>query len=144
MASSVDHKDHLEAAHLAGEAGRLLVRLRMGIGETMTADEARNRGDAESHEFLAQEISRLHPEDGLLSEEGKDDLTRLTRDRVWIIDPLDGTRESVNLLGTIGPFMSRLPIEVGRSSEPSRYPDLESSCRLPIRRMQTARMVLCD
>lgn len=93
MASSVDHKDHLEAAHLAGEAGRLLVRLRTGIGETMTADEARNRGDAESHEFLAQEISRLHPEDGLLSEEGKDDLRRLARDRVWIIDPLDGTRE---------------------------------------------------
>ena len=49
MASSVDHTDHPEAAHLAGEAGRLLARLRTGIGETMTADEARNRGDARSH-----------------------------------------------------------------------------------------------
>lgn len=144
MASSVDHKDHLEAAHLVGEAGRLLVRLRTGIGETMTADEARNRGDAESHEFLAQEISRLHPGDGLLSEEGRDDLRRLALDRVWIIDPLDGTREFGEPPRDDWAVHVALAHRGGRSSEPARYPDLESSCRLPIRRMQTARMVLCD
>ncbi|MGH9445018.1 MAG: 3'(2'),5'-bisphosphate nucleotidase CysQ [Terriglobia bacterium] len=35
------------------------------------------------------------PGEGWLSEESADDLTRLSRDRVWVVDPLDGTREFV-------------------------------------------------
>jgi 3'(2'), 5'-bisphosphate nucleotidase len=46
-----------------------------------------------SHEFLVAELARLRPADVVLSEEGKDDLGRLAATRVWIVDPLDGTRE---------------------------------------------------
>jgi 3'(2'), 5'-bisphosphate nucleotidase len=46
-----------------------------------------------SHEFLAAELGRLRPTDAVLSEEGKDDRERLSASRVWIVDPLDGTRE---------------------------------------------------
>jgi 3'(2'), 5'-bisphosphate nucleotidase len=53
----------------------------------------RNAGDRQSHEFLMAELARKRPDDAVLSEEGIDDKARLTADRVWIVDPLDGTRE---------------------------------------------------
>ena len=56
-------------------------------------DRLRKAGDLLAHEFLIAELARLRPEDAVLSEEGKDDLARLAADRVWIVDPLDGTRE---------------------------------------------------
>jgi len=62
----------------------------MGFGEP---DALRDAGDQHSHEFLAAELERLRPQDVVLSEEGRDDRTRLDADRVWIVDPLDGTRE---------------------------------------------------
>jgi len=78
------------AHDLAAEAGRLLLELRAGGGEP---DSLRKAGDRQSHEFLAAELARLRPADAVLSEEGRDDAARLTADRVWIVDPLDGTRE---------------------------------------------------
>jgi 3'(2'), 5'-bisphosphate nucleotidase len=53
----------------------------------------RNAGDRQSHEFLMAELARKRPDDAVLSEEGIDDKARLIADRVWIVDPLDGTRE---------------------------------------------------
>jgi 3'(2'), 5'-bisphosphate nucleotidase len=53
----------------------------------------RNAGDRQSHEFLMAELAKARPDDAVLSEEGIDDKARLTADRVWIVDPLDGTRE---------------------------------------------------
>src|SRR5690606_26054797 len=50
-------------------------------------------GDRRSHELLAAELAAARPEDAVLSEEGVADLARLRAPRVWIIDPLDGTRE---------------------------------------------------
>jgi len=50
-------------------------------------------GDAFSHGFLVSSLAALRPADAVLSEEGRDDLGRLIADRVWIVDPLDGTRE---------------------------------------------------
>jgi 3'(2'), 5'-bisphosphate nucleotidase len=85
--------DHLEAARLAGEAGRLLLELRTGINAGLSPDEARHEGDKRSHQFLARAIAELYPHDGLLSEEGADNTERLRCERVWIVDPLDGTRE---------------------------------------------------
>src|SRR6185437_13799492 len=55
--------------------------------------ELRNAGDRQSHEFLMAELAKTRPNDAVLSEEGIDDKARLTADRVWIVDPLDGTRE---------------------------------------------------
>jgi 3'(2'), 5'-bisphosphate nucleotidase len=48
--------------------------------------------------FLVKELRRMFPEDGILSEEEHDDIGRLSRSRVWIIDPLDGTMEFINHL----------------------------------------------
>jgi 3'(2'), 5'-bisphosphate nucleotidase len=78
------------ARDLASEAGGLLLALRAGGGEP---DALRKAGDRQSHEFLAGQLSQLRPGDAVLSEEGRDDLARLAADRVWIVDPLDGTKE---------------------------------------------------
>jgi 3'(2'), 5'-bisphosphate nucleotidase len=86
MASDDDHL----ARDLAVVAGHRLVDLRARGG---TADELRKAGDRASHEFLTAELARLRPGDAVLSEEGADDPARLSADRVWIVDPLDGTRE---------------------------------------------------
>src|SRR5215469_14436215 len=56
-------------------------------------EELRAAGDRQSHEFLVSELARARPGDAVLSEEGRDDPARLAADRVWIVDPLDGTRE---------------------------------------------------
>jgi 3'(2'), 5'-bisphosphate nucleotidase len=50
-------------------------------------------GDRASHEWLMTELAVRFPDDAVLSEEGKDDPARLDSRRVWIVDPLDGTRE---------------------------------------------------
>src|ERR1039458_7034398 len=65
----------------------------MGINAGLSPDQARHEGDQRSHQFLARAIAELYPEDGLLSEEGADSTERLGRQRVWVVDPLDGTRE---------------------------------------------------
>jgi 3'(2'), 5'-bisphosphate nucleotidase len=80
------------ARWLAQRAGDLLLKLREEIGH---ADPAalRAAGDRLSHELLVEQLERWRPADAVLSEEGADDLARLRAERVWIIDPLDGTRE---------------------------------------------------
>lgn len=57
------------------------------------ADELRKRGDALAHALIAARLAEHRPDDALLSEEGKDDESRLAAQRVWIVDPLDGTWE---------------------------------------------------
>src|ERR1700734_3469666 len=85
--------DHGLARELAGEAGRRLLELRAGGGFSGEPDLLRKAGDRQSHEFLTAELARRRPGDVVLSEEGADDPARLTAERVWIVDPLDGTRE---------------------------------------------------
>lgn len=82
--------DHALAADLAERAGRLLLELRAAGGDPGVLRKA---GDRQSHEFLMAELAKARPGDAVLSEEGIDDKARLTADRVWIVDPLDGTRE---------------------------------------------------
>ncbi len=78
------------ARELAAEAGRRLLALRASGGDP---DALRAAGDRRSHEFLTAELARHRPGDAVLSEEGLDDPGRLAAERVWIVDPLDGTRE---------------------------------------------------
>jgi 3'(2'), 5'-bisphosphate nucleotidase len=78
------------AADLAREAGNRLLALRAGGGDPT---ELRKAGDRLSHEFLTEQLAAHRPGDAVLSEEGSDDRARLSADRVWIVDPLDGTRE---------------------------------------------------
>jgi len=82
--------DHALARDLAAEAGRRLLELRARGGEP---DLLRKAGDRLSHEFLTAALADRRPGDVVLSEEGADDPARLTARRVWIVDPLDGTRE---------------------------------------------------
>jgi 3'(2'), 5'-bisphosphate nucleotidase len=82
--------DHGLARDLAAEAGRRLLELRAQGGEP---DLLRKAGDRLSHEFLTAALAARRPGDAVLSEEGADDPARLTARRVWIVDPLDGTRE---------------------------------------------------
>jgi 3'(2'), 5'-bisphosphate nucleotidase len=83
--------DHQLAAELAAHSAELLRALRAsGIDDP---DVLRKQGDRRSHELLAAELAARRPADGVLSEEGKDSARRLGTRRVWIVDPLDGTRE---------------------------------------------------
>lgn len=84
--------DHRLAARLATEAGRLL----LGVREEFAGADASDRkaaGDRRSHEFLMEALATERPDDAVLSEEGADDPVRLRSERVWIVDPVDGTRE---------------------------------------------------
>ena len=79
------------AAHLAECAGRILLEVRAsGMFEGKALG---NAGDETANEFLCHAIRAKRPEDGLLSEEEKDSNARLGETRVWIVDPVDGTRE---------------------------------------------------
>jgi 3'(2'), 5'-bisphosphate nucleotidase len=82
--------DHVLARDLARQAGLRLLELRAGGGEP---DLLRKSGDRQSHEFLMAALAGARPGDVVLSEEGADSPARLSADRVWIVDPLDGTRE---------------------------------------------------
>ncbi|MCW1402777.1 3'(2'),5'-bisphosphate nucleotidase CysQ [Novosphingobium sp. MW5] len=79
------------AVHLAEVAGRLLIEVRAaGIFSPKALGKA---GDQTANQFLVHAIREQRPDDGLLSEEEKDNFERLAHSRVWIIDPVDGTRE---------------------------------------------------
>jgi 3'(2'), 5'-bisphosphate nucleotidase len=80
------------ASDLATRAGHLLLQLRARMGFD-DPGALRSAGDQHSHEFLMAELTKIRPGDVVLSEEGADDLARLDADRVWIVDPLDGTSE---------------------------------------------------
>jgi 3'(2'), 5'-bisphosphate nucleotidase len=79
------------AAHLAEVAGKLLLQVR---ASNLFSDKALGKaGDATANQFLVHALREVRPQDGLLSEEMKDDGARLKHSRVWIVDPVDGTRE---------------------------------------------------
>ena len=82
------------AARLAIEAGHLLVRVRDELTRAgAPALQVMDTGDLMSHRFLAEELAAARPDDAVLSEEGYEDPRRFNTDRVWIVDPLDGTSE---------------------------------------------------
>jgi len=79
------------AAHLAEVAGKLLIEVRRsGVLSLKALGKA---GDATANQFLVHALREQRPDDGLLSEESKDTDERLGKARVWIVDPVDGTRE---------------------------------------------------
>jgi 3'(2'), 5'-bisphosphate nucleotidase len=80
------------ARDLATQAGELLVALRASMGFDDPA-ELRAAGDKQSHDMLVAALAGMRPNDAVLSEEGADDRSRLSADRLWIVDPLDGTSE---------------------------------------------------
>ncbi len=82
--------DHVLAEWLATVAGERLLEVR---GEGLEGRELKDAGDRAAHDLLMTLLAAHRPDDAVLSEEGKDDKARLAAKRVWIVDPLDGTRE---------------------------------------------------
>lgn len=79
------------AFRLAEKAGRILLQVR---GSRLFEGKALGKaGDQTANRFLVEALKAQRPDDGLLSEEEKDSCERLGKERVWIIDPVDGTRE---------------------------------------------------
>jgi 3'(2'), 5'-bisphosphate nucleotidase len=78
--------DHALAADVARAAGDLLLDLR-------ARGASKDDGDRRSNDLILGMLRDARPDDAILSEESKDDLIRIERERVWIVDPLDGTRE---------------------------------------------------
>ncbi len=87
---AADLDDHHLAAWLADRAGDRLLEVR---AEGLTGRELKDAGDRAAHELLVDLLAQTRPSDSVLSEEGMDDKRRLQASRVWIVDPLDGTRE---------------------------------------------------
>jgi 3'(2'), 5'-bisphosphate nucleotidase len=138
------------AAHLAEVAGRLLIEVRAsGLLSLKALGKA---GDATANQFLCHALREQRPEDGLLSEEEKDNLDRLGAERVWIVDPVDGTREygearadwavhvalaldGVPVLGAVAlPGLG----EVLRSDRPASVPPAPERLRMVVSRTRPA------
>lgn len=88
---TADLSDVELAVALATAAGDLLNSVRAESG--LSGRELGDAGDRQSDDFLQELLARLRPADAVLSEESADDLSRLDSRRVWIVDPVDGTRE---------------------------------------------------
>jgi 3'(2'), 5'-bisphosphate nucleotidase len=86
--------DHLLAAWLAEAAGARLLKVRT---EGLAGKELKDAGDRAAHELLMELLAAYRPDDAVLSEEALENAAdkdrRLNAERVWIVDPLDGTRE---------------------------------------------------
>ncbi len=86
--------DHDFASYLATETGKRLVELRNSLVERgVWGWDLKDAGDAMAQEFLMSQLREFRPDDAVLSEEALDNSKRLSANRVWIIDPLDGTQE---------------------------------------------------
>jgi 3'(2'), 5'-bisphosphate nucleotidase len=89
-----DPRDHAEAARIAGAAGELLVALRARLSdEGVDPKTLKDEGDRRANDLILAQLADSFPDDAVLSEEAKDDKARLDAERIWIVDPLDGTRE---------------------------------------------------
>ena len=139
------------AAHLAESAGKLLLQVRAA---GLFSDKALGKaGDATANQFLVHALRETRPNDGLLSEEMKDDGTRLAQHRVWIIDPVDGTREygegradwavhvalAIDRIATIGAVGLPGASVVMRSDRPSPLPRAGTPLRMVVSRTRPAK-----
>lgn len=85
------------ASRVAREAATIVTTFYVGSSEVeyKSADEPVTEADRSANQHIVNRIRETFPDDGILSEESKDDLIRLEKERVWIVDPLDGTKEFI-------------------------------------------------
>jgi 3'(2'), 5'-bisphosphate nucleotidase len=139
------------AARLAEQAGAILLQV---AGSGLCAGKALGKaGDQTANQFLCHAIRDQRPEDGLLSEEEKDNPERLAKSRVWIVDPVDGTREygegradwavhvglavdGVPVLGAVALPGAGLVL---RSDQPGEVPPAPERLRMVVSRSRPAR-----
>ena len=139
------------AVHLADIAGKLLLQVR--ASGMLSLKALGKAGDATANQFLIHAIAEQRPDDGLLSEESKDTDARLDKGRVWIIDPVDGTREygeertdwavhiglAIDGVATIGAVgLPGLDVVI-RSDQPVPLPPAGSPLRMVVSRTRPAK-----
>lgn len=139
------------AAHLAEVAGKLLIQVR--ASGMLSLKALGKAGDATANQFLVHALREQRPDDGLLSEESKDTDERLAKRRVWIVDPVDGTREygeeradwAVHVALAIdgAPVVGAVALPglglVLRTDRPSRLPPAGEPLRMVVSRTRPAR-----
>ena len=139
------------AAHLADVAGQLLLCVRESGALSLKA--LGKAGDATANQFLCHALRETRPGDGLLSEEEKDNAQRLSQSRVWIVDPVDGTREygearkdwavhvalAIDGMAVLGAVALPGLGEVLRSDEPRLVPPAPATLRMVVSRTRPAR-----
>ena len=126
--------EHRDAAALATAAGRALLELREGPPRFTDLGAA---GDRLAHQLLVKELNRLYPDDDVRSEEGLEHVSGTGR--LWIIDPLDGTREFASGAGPTGPSTWRWSSAAWPWSAPWRCRRSTSRCRRRPRRAGAVR-----
>lgn len=90
----MNESDQQIASRIARETGNMLVALRNNLAnEAVSYWDLKDEGDWAAHRFIIESLRASRPDDVILSEEAADDRARLNSDRVWIIDPIDGTNE---------------------------------------------------
>ncbi len=138
------------AAHLADVAGKLL--LQVSACGLMSPNALGKAGDNTANQYLIHAIAEQRPDDGLLSEESRDTDARLSKSRVWIIDPVDGTREygegradwavhvalAVDGVATVGAVALPGLGLVLRSDRPAPLPTLHTPPRMVVSRTRPA------
>lgn len=139
------------AAHLARVSGKILLDVRAsGMFEGKSLGKA---GDQTANQFLIHALREQRPEDGLLSEESKDTEERLSKSRVWIVDPVDGTREygeertdwavHVGMVEDGVPVLGAVALpgldQVLRSDQPLTIPDAPEKLRMVVSRTRPAK-----
>jgi 3'(2'), 5'-bisphosphate nucleotidase len=92
VVNSAEQTDAAVAAMVAAEAGELLLAVRDEVG-FYDSYELGDAGDRRANVLILKRLAELRPGDAVLSEEAADDLARVHADRVWIVDPVDGTRQ---------------------------------------------------
>jgi len=139
------------AAHLAEVAGKLLLQVR--ASGMLSLKALGKAGDATANQFLVHALKEQRPEDGLLSEEEKDNAERLAQSRVWIVDPVDGTREygeersdwavhvglAIDGVATIGAVALPGADTVLRTDRPGTVPAAPDVLRMVVSRTRPAR-----
>ena len=144
------------AAHLAERAGAMLLELREQTD--LTGKALGNEGDAAANRLLMPLLAEARPDDAYLSEESKDTKERLGTERVWIIDPVDGTREfgegrsdwAVHVALSVGGVAEAgavaLPGLSGgtvlRTDEPRALPEAPATPRMVVSRTRPAKEAL--
>lgn len=138
------------AAHLAEVAGKLLLTVRES--GMLSLKQLGKAGDATANQFLVHALREQRPEDGLLSEEEKDNLDRLQFSRTWIVDPVDGTREygeartdwavhvglAIDGVATIGAVALPGAGIVLRTDQPRQIPPVPERLRMVVSRTRPA------
>ncbi len=86
--------DQQLASRVATEAGIMLVELRNElVADGIHYWDLKDEGDVAGHRYIMSALTTERPDDVILSEEAADNRRRLSAERVWIIDPIDGTNE---------------------------------------------------